>query len=107
MLVESTMYPSDYSINGIKRGRAKVVLRDDIKEKERETEEGDMETIYEYEEVKTELVNRPNLKTYIEDNFNDIFDKALIEEQTPEEPTLKEQIDILEDELLRIEGVRE
>ena len=97
MLVEGSVYPPKIQVTNYEKGNAFVKLRRNIKEKEIENEES-TDTVYEYKETEVEIANRNNLKEYIENNFDMIFEAGLEKENEYQE-TIEERIERLEEEL--------
>ena len=96
MLVESSVYPAKIQIVNYEKGNAVVKLRKNIKEKEIENEEG-TDIIYEYEETEVVLANRNNIKEYMENNFEILFEEGIAKENAIEPPTLEERLEALEE----------
>ena len=94
--VESKIYPDNIWIRKTETGIACLRLRDNIEEITRD-EDGNIETLYQYDEIEVEIANRPNLTDYVNANFNDLFNLGIEQqEQRKNQLTDKERIDELE-----------
>lgn len=104
MLVKSHKEPKKVELRK-KEGKVnEYFLRKNISSKEI-TNEQETTTMYEYEEVKIKLVERNNILDYINNNFEDLFQIGITEENTPEPPSKQERIDELENTLMQLLGV--
>lgn len=92
MKVTSDIRPEKIWHQEIENNMVKVLLRDNIVEKQINNDWGEQETIYEYDEVKIEIVNRQNLIKYIEDHFDELF---MLGERIEFEKTLPDNFDYL------------
>ena len=92
---ESKIYPDSIWLRKTETGKAYLRLRDNIEEVERETEDEEKETIYEYDEVEVVVANRQNLMDYVENNFSDLFELGK-EQMAKVEKTSEEKIEELE-----------
>lgn len=104
MKAESNIKPNQIEIKS-RDNMCKVLLRKNISEKIIENEGGNTDTLYEYDEVKVNIADRNNLKSYIENNFDMIFQGGLDKENTPPEPTEKERIEALEEAVIESVGI--
>lgn len=66
---ESTIRPLNFRIGDQKDNLIEVVFFDDIEEVKRTSDDGSEQTVYLYYEYKTNIVNRSDLETYINDNY--------------------------------------
>ncbi|MCF8009522.1 MAG: hypothetical protein K9K32_07120 [Halanaerobiales bacterium] len=105
MQVEGSVKPDSYEIKTIENGMAIVLLRKNISEKTIENEDGSTDTLYEYDEVEVELIERNNLESYIENNFDMIFQAGVEEENTPNEPSIKERLEAVEEAIVESVGI--
>lgn len=66
---ESTIRPLDFRIGDHKGNLIEVVFFDDIEEVKKKSEDGTEQTVYLYYEYTVKVVNRSDLESYINDNF--------------------------------------
>lgn len=100
MISQSNIYPPKINIEKIEHGLACARLTRNVKQLE-----SDEDIIYEYEETKIQVVDRPNLEDYITEHFDVLFEDGLTKERTPAEATSQERIEALESALLALMGV--
>ena len=78
MKVQGTTQPEPVEIKRQEMGKAIVILRNNITEKQREDENG-ISTYYEWDQVEVTMPLHQGLKSDIENNFEDFWDKETIE----------------------------
>lgn len=99
MITQSGKYPKKVEIKKVKGNIVTLVLRNKINQKnETDSLTGDVILIYEYDEVKIETKQRPNLLFYIENNFDAWFERGKQLE------TLRKTIAIKEKEMNELIG---
>lgn len=67
--IESTIRPLNFRIGDHKGNLIEVVFFDDIEEVKRTSEDGSEQTVYLYYEYTINIVNRSDLESYINDNY--------------------------------------
>lgn len=92
MKSQSDVVPDKIWVKKIENNTATVVLRKDIVKSGKRDEYDELQTYYEYDEVAVELVNRPQLKDYIEAHFDELF---MIGERFEFEKTLPNNDELL------------
>ena len=78
MKVQGTTQPEPVEIKRQEMGKAIVILRNNITEKQREDNDG-TSTYYEWDQVEVVLPLHQGLQSEIENNFEDFWDKETIE----------------------------
>lgn len=88
MKSQSTIYPETIHISAARKGVRGVWLRKDVEQIE--GQEG--ETLYEYEEVWFKLNDRPDIDSYIQANFDQLFALHLHQEYLAKCSKIKEYL---------------
>lgn len=106
MIVQGSVYPESIEVKETAGSLTKVLLNRGVIEKQIELENNTgSDVVFEYEQVQVNLVERPNLKEYIESNFNLFFDLGLRNEIKPKEPTVSQRLEAMEEALMQSLGV--
>ena len=87
MQSQSNVSPDKFWVKQVENNTATVVLRNNVLSETKEDE-----TIFKYDEVVIEIADRPNLETYVNSHFDELF---IIGERLEFEKTLPQNDDIL------------
>lgn len=101
MKVNSSVRPNKFYIRKRELGEVFIKLRKNIEEVEEEIDSGEVETIYNYDEVEVKIVDRGNLEEYINNNFEPLF-KLGIRNKSKKEISDAEKIEELEETLMEM-----
>jgi len=87
--------PERIAISSLKEGKRKVYLRRDIKKLDNpEGEEEAKYTLFEYEEVCIEMQDRADLYTFVDANFDKLFEEALESEYKEKKNKIRQYLKI-------------
>lgn len=94
---ESTEKPSGLSYLTLGNGKALVMIRRNIRSESRKNENGSMQTIYVYDEVQLETVERRSAIEAVQDDLFRMYSGST--------PSLEERVEALESALAEIGGM--
>lgn len=99
MKSQSNLPPKRIVISSLKKGKRTVCLRRNSKERvadsmELESEKATKDVLYEYEEVCIEMQDRADLYTFVDANFDKLFEEALESEYKEKKNKIRQYLKI-------------
>lgn len=99
MKSQSNVPPKRIVISSLKKGKRTVCLRCNSKERiadnmELESEKATKDVLYEYEEVCIEMRDRADLYTFVDANFDKLFEEALESEYKEKKNKIRQYLKI-------------